>query len=462
MRRVAKAAAVTVLGVFALAPAAAEANSSQTVFFEAPRDLSAGPTTVESRAAALETIASLGAKALRVNLRWYDVAPSPESEAKPAFDATDPAAYSWGAYAQAIDEAKRRGWTVLVSPSSSVPKWATAAKTDTITRPSAAEFRLFATAVAKRFAGPGVLFSIWNEPNVDAFLRPQVAGGEFVSGKLYRELYIAGRAGIKAVAPTAKVLFGETGPVGARTQRQRPVEFLRDALCVTAKYKRDKQCGGKLEIDGFAHHPYRYLRGTPASRDDVTYQVLGRLTAALDRIAKAKQIAPGRPVYLTGFGVQSLPDELFGVPVQRQLEERARAERIAYADPRVRAFSQYQLRDDDPTVPGRLWSGFESGLILATGEKKPSFDGFRLVLDAKPSGKKVSLWGLVRPATRPTSVVLERFDGKTWSTWKTVKTQRNGAFTASDERRSGAQYRYRWTSPTLGVLTAPAVRPFRG
>ena len=457
----AKFFAASVLGALACAPAA-HANASQTVFFEAPRDLAAGGTTVESRAAALDTIGALGAKALRVNLRWYDVAPQPESAAKPAFDATDPAAYSWGAYAQAIDEAKRRGWTVLVTPSSAVPKWATSSKADTVTRPLPAEFKLFTQALAKRFAGSNVLFSIWNEPNVDAFLRPQAVKGKFVGGKLYRELYVAGRAGIKTAAPRAKVLFGETAPIGVRQVRQRPVAFLRDALCVSAKYKADAKCGRKLAVDGFAHHPYRSLQGIPASRDDVTYEVLGRYTKALDRIAKAGQIPPSRPVYLTQFGVQSLPDELFGVSLQHQLEERARAERLAYANPRVRGFSQYLLRDDDPTVPGRLWSGFETGLVAATGEQKPSFDGFRLTLDVKPSGEKVSIWGLVRPATGRTSVVLERFDGKAWSTWKTVKTAANGAFTASDAKRAGAQYRYRWTSPTLGALTAPAVRPFNG
>lgn len=456
-----KALAASVLGALALAPGA-HANASQTVFFEAPRDLSAGPTTVESRAAALDTIGSLGARALRINLRWYDVAPDPEAASKPSFDATDPAKYSWGAYAQAIDAAKARGWTVLVSPSSNVPKWATAAKADTLTRPIPSEFKLFTQAVAKRFAGPNVMFSIWNEPNLDAFLLPQVVGGKFVSGKLYRELFIAGRSGIKTVAPTAKVLFGETAPSGVQRKRQKPIAFLRNALCVTSKYKADKKCGGKLTVDGFAHHPYRSIKGIPASRDDVTYQVIGRLTSALDRIAKAGQTQKNRPIYLTEFGIQSLPDKLFGVSLQQQLEERARAERIAYANPRVRGFSQYLLRDDDPTVPGRLWSGFETGLIDATGTKKPSFDGFRLTLDAKPSGKKVSIWGLVRPATRATSVVLERFDGKRWSTWKTVRTKANGTFTATDAKRAGAQYRYRWTSPTDGALTAPAVRPFRG
>ncbi|MBJ7471353.1 MAG: cellulase family glycosylhydrolase [Solirubrobacteraceae bacterium] len=462
LRPTAKALAATVLGSLALAPGAS-ASSTQTTFFEAPRDLTAAGTSTEGRKAALDTIESLGATALRVNLRWYDVAPQPESTAKPAFDATDPAQYSWGAYGQVIDDAKARGWTILISPSSAVPKWATRAKADTVTRPSAPEFKLFTQAVAKRFAGTKVMWSIWNEPNLENFLRPQVVGGKFVAGDLYRELFIAGRSGIKSVDPKARVLFGETAPSGVQRKRQKPISFLRDALCVTSKYKADKKCGGKLSVDGFAHHPYRSIKGIPRSPDDVTYQVLSRYTRAIDKIAKARQIPARRALYLTEFGIQSLPDKLFGVSEQQQLEERARAERIAYANPRVRGFSQYLLTDDNPTVPGRLWSGFETGLRDHTGKDKPSFTGFRLTLDVLPGSKRASLWGLVRPAKGVTSVVLERKIGsRDWSTWKTIKTRSNGSFTTTDSKRKSVQYRYRWTSPTLGELTSPPVRPFKG
>ncbi len=460
--KTAKALAATVLGALALTPGAA-ASSSQLTFFEAPRDLTAGGTTADGRKAALDTIDSLGATALRVNLRWYDVAPGRDDATKPAFDATDPTKYDWGAYAQVIDDAKARGWTVLISPSSAVPKWATAAKADTVTRPSAPEFKLFTQAVAQRFSGPKVMFSIWNEPNLENFLRPQIVGGKFVAGKLYRALFIAGRSGIKKVAPKAKVLFGETAPSGVARKRQKPIAFLRDALCVTSKYKAKKRCGGKLSVDGFAHHPYRSLLGIPKSPDDVTYQVLSRFTRALDRIAKAKKIPANRSLYLTEFGVQSMPDEFFGVSLQRQLEERARAEHVAYSNRRVKAFSQYLLTDDNPTIPGKAWGGFETGLIDHTGKAKPSLAGFRLTLDVKRGKKRTALWGRVRPATGATSAVVERKIGRRdWTTWKRVRTKSNGVFTTSDRKRSSVQYRLRWTSPALGELTSPAVRPFKG
>ena len=51
-------------------------------------------------------------------------------------------------------------------------------------------------------------------------------------------------------------------------------------------------------------------------------------------------------LYLTEFGVQSEPDPISGVSDSRQSEYRAIGEWIAYRNPRVRAFSQYLMRDD--------------------------------------------------------------------------------------------------------------------
>lgn len=437
----------------------AAASSKQDVFFEAPRDLTASTASDATRATTFERLDSLGVKALRVNLRWYDVAPARDDAGTPAFDATDPGAYAWGQYAQVIDTAKQRGWKVLISLSSPVPKWATEAHADTVTRPIPAEFQKFATAAARRFGGPTVLWSIWNEPNLARFLQPQVSGGKLVSPALYRDLFLAGRDGIRAGGEaSAPVLFGELAPVGgAADGRTYPLTFLRSAFCLSTKDKFDKRCA-RLSLDGVAHHPYQFTGGK-LNKNDVTYRVMSRLVSFLDRAAKAKAINAKVPIYYTEFGIQSYPDKTFGVSPQRQYEIRARAERDAYSNSRIRGFSQYLLTDDDDV------GGFQTGLVYANGKTKPSFDAFRLVLDAKPTGsgkrKKLSLWGLVRPATGKTTVVIERKTGKKFSTWKKVRTKSNGAFTTTDSYRSKAQYRYRWTSPS-GKLTSPAVRPYRG
>jgi Cellulase (glycosyl hydrolase family 5) len=443
-----------------LGAAPAGAASTQLVFFEAPRDLTATTATDASRAAAFTDFEALGVKALRVNLRWSDVALSSDLAAKPAADMTDPSNYYWGAYASVIDTAKSKGMTVLISLAGPAPKWATAVKADNLTRPSAQEFRFFAAAAAKRFGSGNVLWSVWNEPNLKDFLLPQLSGGKPISPLIYRELYIAAYAGIKTDAGLAssKVFFGETAPVGgARDGRLFPLVFFREALCLTTKFKLNKACGSKLPIDGISHHPYQFTPGKPKA-NDVTYQNLGRLATFLDKAAKAGAVPAGLPIYYTEFGIQSLPDEVVGVTQQAQLEMRARAERAAFYNKRVRGFSQYLLTDDTST------GGFQTGLRLAGGKAKPAYNAFKLTLDAKPVGKgkrpKTSLWGLVRVA-QATPVTIEVSTGGAFKPLKSLVTNSLGAFTYTDKYRKGAKYRYTLLTPE-GSQTSPFVRPFAG
>ena len=137
MRRIAVLLAVLCAALAAL-PALAQANSRQTMTFEAPRDL-LDPATRES---AMNEIASLGVHSLRLVLYWHDVAPDPNSRIRPNFDATDPAGYNWGRYQPVLDEAKRRGWSVLLTVSGPVPRWATNGARDTVTRPRPKRYRI--------------------------------------------------------------------------------------------------------------------------------------------------------------------------------------------------------------------------------------------------------------------------------------------------------------------------------
>src|SRR5262245_29152721 len=74
--------------LLACAPAAG-ASPRQTVTFEAPRELLSAST----RTATLDQINSFGIKNVRQLVYWRDLAPSPDSKTKPAFDASDPNAY---------------------------------------------------------------------------------------------------------------------------------------------------------------------------------------------------------------------------------------------------------------------------------------------------------------------------------------------------------------------------------
>ena len=75
----------------ARAASPAAASKSQWSMFEDHVFLvRSGPAVREQT---LDEIRALGADTLRIEVKWSEVAPSPARKSKPAFDATDPAAY---------------------------------------------------------------------------------------------------------------------------------------------------------------------------------------------------------------------------------------------------------------------------------------------------------------------------------------------------------------------------------
>ncbi len=437
----------------------ASANRQQALTFEAPRDLMNAAT----RPAALAELESLGVRSLRVILTWHNVAPSPDAPTRPDFEPTNPDAYDWGEYDALMAAAQDRGWPVLMTISGPVPKWATAAKLDIYTRPSASAFAAFVTAVGRHFGAQVNNWAIWNEPNQPQFLRPQFGrGGRALSPAIYRSLYLAGVRGLtKSGQGQDTILLGETSPRGTG-RVVAPIAFLRGTLCLNRKYVRRTACG-PLPASGYAHHAYTTRQGPyfkPANADDVTIGVLGRLTKALDRARKAGALTTRMPIYLTEFGIQSTPDTQSGVSLSKQVEYRAIAERIAYGNPRVAAFSQYLLRDSDPTGP-KQYGGFESGLRFANGKPKPSLPAFRLPLAAQRRGSTVSIWGLVRPAapaglggitptsppaTGPTTATIVYADrgSSQFKTLRTIKPDARGYFTFTTRFKAGRRWNVRW------------------
>jgi hypothetical protein len=458
--------AATCAALALVAPAAAQASATQSMTFEAPRDLK-DPATRES---AFADIGSLGVRSLRIVLLWHDVAPDPDSRIKPSFDATNPAAYNWSTYDAIVDGAKARKWNVLLTVSGPVPRWATNGAKDTLTRPSPNEFRMFVQAAARHYGTRVDTWSIWNEPNQPQFLLPQYSpSGKPLSPRIYRNLYFAAQRGLKAGGlGDARVLLGETSPRGTGNVVA-PLTFLRGVLCLDSKYRKTSSKCAKVTASGYAHHAYTTGQGPtfkPKQPNDVTIGVLSRLPTALDRAARAGAITSKLPIYLTEFGIESTPDPIRGVSLALQSDYRAMSERIAYDNPRVVSFSQYLLRDDLP-VPGATgaarYGGFQSGLFTASGKRKPSFAGFRLPLAVEPKGSKVSIWGLVRPATGATSAKLQSSsNGKTWKDLATVRTDERGYFRRSAQNVSGRRWRLVWTAPGGTVFRGTATRGHAG
>jgi hypothetical protein len=447
---------LTAAAFAALLVPSAHASSTQLQTIEAPRDL-LDPAT---RAGALDQIDSLGTHALRVVLYWRSVAPSATSKTKPSVDLSDPANYAWGEYDALLAAAKERGWPVILTVSGPVPKWATKSKKDYVTYPSAKEFETFMTALGRHYADQVSIWSVWNEPNHPDFLMPQYTkkGHHPVSGKTYRRLFLAAWRGLRASGNGRDpLLMGETAPRGTG-KVVAPLAFLRQALCLDSSYRRTRTCAN-LPADGYAHHSYSTREGpffVPPGRDDVTMGVLRRLTRALDLAARAGAVRSKMPLYLDEFGVQSFPDKLLGVPLAKQAEYYAISEKLAYDNSRVRSFSQYLLRDDPKDSKGSgggilsqsAFPGFESGLELANGKRKPAYDGYRLPLTVTERGSRgAAIWGRVRPASAATSVTIQYRDRGGWRTLRTLQTASNGTFRASTTRRTGRRWRVLWTAP---------------
>jgi hypothetical protein len=433
--------------------------------------------TPAARAKALAQLQSLGVKALRVELYWANVAPGANSTKRPKFEAANPDSYNWGDYDPLLAEAKRLKWQVLLTVTSPVPEWATAGHDDKnlVTHPDDRDFEEFMTAVGKHYGSEVSLYAIWNEPNHPAFLRPQFnSKGMPESPRIYRGLFQAGYAGLQAAGiAKPKVLMGETAPTGydkVNAKREgvlhdvAPLEFLRETLCLSSKYRKAGTCG-TLPAYGYAHHAYTVGSPyyVPPEPDDVTIGVLSRLSNALNKAAAAHAIPGGIPIYLTEFGIQSYPNRLLGVPQAKQAEYDAIAEKIAWSNPRVAAFSQYLLRDDPlGGPPGSSvhggYIGFQTGLETVNGTPKPLYFGFPVPLVVSKQGSRFSLWGLVRPTEGATKVrvLVQPRGSRSYRTLKLVQTNSLGYWTLSSSVQ-GSHWRVSWRSPAGVAYNGPPI-----
>src|SRR4051794_22433680 len=453
---------ILLLVVLLAFPAAAAASTTQTMTFEAPRDL----LDPARQARTLQEISDFGVTRVRALIYWRDFAPHARSKRKPAFDAADPNAYPAGAWFRLdglFGAAAARGISVQLTLTGPVPRWATRRKRNQVTDPSPKEFQAFATAVGRRYGDRVGVGSIWNEPNHPDFLGPQFVKGHATSPALYRKLYLAGQRGLRASGNGKDaLLFGETAPRG--TPREvAPLAFLRGALCLDRHYHRRGHCA-RVETAGYAHHAYTTRVGPrfrPPDADDVTIGVLSRLTRALDRAARAGRTRPGLGIYLPEFGIQSSPAPL-AVSLARQSEYLGIAEHIAYVNPRVKSFSQYLLRDDKPRKGPRIerYGGFESGLRMSNGRKKPAYDAFRLPLAVEAYGSSDVLWGRVRPDAAKTKVTILAAPrkGQKFPGLRTLNTNARGVFGRRARHRRGQRYGVRWTAPDGHVWLGPPIR----
>jgi hypothetical protein len=319
-------------------------------------------------------IAATGAKVVRVDLLWSQVAPvKPASPGNPA----DPA-YRFATYDTIFLGLATRGITPIVTVYSS-PRWAAGGKRGSTGQqwnnaaPNAGQFGLFMSAVAQRYNGrfqaagdvlgqytllPTVRhYEIWNEPNLQLFLSPQFDKRKRpVASKTYVNLVKAAYPRIKAANPRAIVIAGVTGPKGKTDSTgQGTMDWLKALQ------------RSKPRMDAYSQHIYPAQ--PPLSRTTAipSWNSVPRL------LAESAKIKRGLPMYITeaGYTTGTTRYRKVKVTVAQQNKylkqiyslKQARSSRI----PLIVWFN-YQ---DNPFWPG--------GLLRANGSKKPSYASFRTI-----------------------------------------------------------------------------------
>ena len=449
---------------------------------------------------------SLGVDVVRVFIVWRYVSPEPSSRKVPAgFDPADPNSpgYDWSRYDGLVERARRYGIRLYFTLAPPMPYWGSADPNgcphpvggyfflgrSCHWKPDPALFAKFARAVAQRYGSKGpsayggsvVLYSIWNEPNLEHYLFPQVEGRRSepidVAARRYRVLWYEGWKAIAAADPVMRdrVLYGETAAISS------PLDTLYGALCLDpegrpfrGRLRRLQGCSHprRLPIGGIAIHPYNnHASGTVYTRsyssDSHPAGYIPRLHRFLDRAARLGRIPPRRGIFLTEFGFQTdPPDATYGLRLSRHAAALNEADRLYYSDPRVEAVAQFELYD--PPVNYRETEAhdtYTTGLAFKDGTHKPSWDAFRMPLViSKLSRNLVEVWGQVRPAEGRTTatLTLSPSAGRAYAAIAKISTNREGYFRIRLRRRNAALMRYRteWQGPggTLRSRAAEAGR----
>jgi hypothetical protein len=270
--------------------------------------------------------------------------------------------------------------------------------TDLYTASAKAQFVAFVRQVAQTF--PSVKdYVIGNEPNVNAFWRPQYNGkGKPLAAASYLQVLAGCYDALKAVNPAINVIGVGLSPRGNDQPRAKsnpsrsPVRFLLDLGVAYRASGRKKPI-----MDELAFHPYA-ARNTDSPKVGYSWPHaglpnLGRIKQAFwdafhgtaqPTFAEAGRKTFGPPVKLVldevGWQVAPLPQLAglyFGKETEKVVSEAKQAQYnsqaiiLAECDPSVRLLSFFHLTDD------RNLDRWQSGLERADNSRRPAYDAVK-------------------------------------------------------------------------------------
>jgi hypothetical protein len=459
----------------------AQASRSQESIFQDDRLLLNSSAAVQTQA--LDDLHAAGVKTIHAVINWKTLAPSPTKASVPrGFTGTDPASYSasrWVSIDNLVRGARARGLKLLLTPAGPAPEWALKCTSfekrkygqeKGTCKPNPKLYGAFVTALAKRYDGtyadasgatlPKVVrWSIWNEPNLNSWISPQIIkirGVKVSIGAVtYRNLVYAATKALRGHGHRRdQILLGETAPIGLGTKRTAPATFYQTVFCVNASGRKlrgsaakNAGCRGakRLDVNGVAHHPYTKAASQPLLAkqrpNDITMASLGVLSRVLKQGVRAHMLkSSATGIYITEFGVSSRPPARrgAGVKLSSQAEYVNEFEYLAFKNPRVKGVSQFQLEDDANLTN----KAFQTGLRFQSGKNKPAYAAYRVPLYVQRKGSRLTIWGGVRGKSGSVQI----FNGK-----KKVKTVRlrRGYFLTSMSSRSG-NWQLQYKDPASG------------
>lgn len=472
--------AVTGCGALA-GPAPAGAASNQLAMFED------GPSLIKNPTQTLQAMRSLGVSTVRLNLAWTDVAPSSNSRSRPSGNLADPnSGYHWSLYDQLINQIRSYGMNVDLLVGGGAPLWATQTGApppssqfgsfEHVWFPSASDYGNFVQAVARRYGGSINTWELWDEPNWGPALSPQFQGSALVSARLFRQLFNAGWAALKATGHSRQtVIAGSLSQDGSanvgQTGTSAPLTFMRALYCVDSRYRPlrgnaassigcpTNKAGtnrfrsnnpGLFNATGVGVHPYPYSQAPNRAQfpdpNGVEFNEIPHLVTLLDRVNRAYGSRKRMLAYNTEYGYQV--GYVNAATAARYINW---AEYLSYKNPRIATYDQFELQD-----PGG--NGFSTGLISSNGAPKLSYGAYRMPIwlprTSTRRGKTLEVWGAARPATvarrftgQNQFVAIQLNSGSGFRTIKTVKVTNgrgyidtNVKFPASGSVRLAWQY----------------------
>jgi hypothetical protein len=386
-------------------------------------------------------VRAAGARVVRLNLVWSEVAPlerpTPAQAQDPAFSG-----YRWDSIDREVQLAVRNGLSPILSVAHA-PVWAQrgAGPVDLgRLRPDPVELGRFAAALARRYSGrfqdlPRVrYYQVWNEPNLAQYIWPQFMNRQVVSAALYRRLVNAFADAVHGVSRDNVVVAGGLAPFTSRDGRRSewgsaPLHFMRLLLCVSRTGK--PTCAARTRFDVWAHHPY--TSGGPTHQayrpDDVSLGDLPEMRAVLEAGIRTRHVVSRRPVqfWVTEFGWDTRPPDPKGVPLW--LHARWTSEALYRMwSAGISLVTWWGLRDSYGARTAFVTGLYAGGRTIAEDRPKPSLRAFRFPFVALPEGTLVRVWGRT-PSSAPGTVVIQQRIGSAWKRRAVLRADRYGIFT---------------------------------